>query len=331
MMSVSSPELLSRSQSRVLEKLEVIPQHTGPITAGRYEVIRRYLTKACETPLHPLGGLVETVVTVYRMTYIGVGSNRRLLRQAVEEIKSYLRRIFQLVRFLFPDLPDEGGVIHADHKGSSETNQQGLVVSSSTLLLPVLLPRLYPPLFTLYALDKEREEEVYWDCVLRLNKQPDLGLLAFLGVLQKFWPVSISVLGEKQQVLPSTKDACFASAVETLQQISTTFTPSDKLQVIKRTFEELTQEVQALLEGNFLLSMDDLLPLFLYVVLRARMRNLAAEVSLIEDLMDPSLQHGELGHMFTTLKVTLSSTFPAAEANQTISSSRTFSFSSSGM
>uniref|UniRef100_A0AAZ3PGB9 Uncharacterized protein n=1 Tax=Oncorhynchus tshawytscha TaxID=74940 RepID=A0AAZ3PGB9_ONCTS len=279
-----SPELLSRSQSRVLEKLEVIPQHTGPVTARGYDVIQRYLTKACETPLHPLGGLLETLVTVYRITYIGVGSNRRLLQQAVEEIRSYLIRIFQLVRFLFPDLPDEGGVIHPDPKGSSETDQQGLVVSSSTLLLPVLLPRLYPPLFTLYALDKEREEEVYWDCVLRLNKQPDLGLLAFLGVL------------------PSTKNACFASAVKTLQQISTTFTPSDKLQVIQRTFEELTQEVQALLEGNFLLSMDDLLPLFLYVVLRARMRNLAAEVSLIEDLMDPYLQHGELGLMFTTLK-----------------------------
>lgn len=58
------------------------------------------------------------------------------------------------------------------------------VVSSSALLLPVLLPRLYPPLFTLYALDKEKEDDVYWDCVLRLNKQPDLALLAFLGVQQ---------------------------------------------------------------------------------------------------------------------------------------------------
>uniref|UniRef100_A0A8C7JT15 Alsin Rho guanine nucleotide exchange factor ALS2 n=1 Tax=Oncorhynchus kisutch TaxID=8019 RepID=A0A8C7JT15_ONCKI len=276
-----SPELLSRSQSRVLEKLEVIPQHTGPVTTGGYDVIQRYLTKACETPLHPLGGLLETLVTVYRITYIGVGSNRRLLQQAVEEIRSYLIRIFQLVRFLFPDLPDEGGVIHPDPKGSSETDQQGLVVSSSTLLLPVLLPRLYPPLFTLYALDKEREEEVYWDCVLRLNKQPDLGLLAFLGGY--------------------LETGCFFNIVETIY-LNTTFTPSDKLQVIQRTFEELNQEVQALLEGNFLLSMDDLLPLFLYVVLRARMRNLAAEVSLIEDLMDPYLQHGELGLMFTTLK-----------------------------
>lgn len=51
---------------------------------------------------------------------------------------------------------------------------------------------------------------------------------------------------------------------------STTFTPSDKLLVIQKTFEELTQEVKPMLDGNFLWCMDDLLPLFLYVVLRAR-------------------------------------------------------------
>ncbi|KAG5830114.1 hypothetical protein ANANG_G00317130, partial [Anguilla anguilla] len=41
--------------------------------------------------------------------------------------------------------------------------------------------------------------------------------------------------------------------------------------------------------------MDDLFPVFLYVVLRARIRNLGSEVSLIEDLMDPCVQHGSTG------------------------------------
>ncbi|KAM4601786.1 alsin isoform 2-T2 [Polymixia lowei] len=313
-----SPELMSRSHSRTLESLEIIPQHAGPVTMERYHTVRLYLIKACDTPLHPLGRLVESLVAVYRMTYVGVGANRRLLPQAVNEIKSYLNRIFQIVRFLFPDLPEEGGLIpepstqlqDKSEPGSTDapldSPKPGRVVSSSALLLPVLLPRLYPPLFTLYALDKEKEDDLYWECVLRLNKQPDLALLAFLGVQQKFWPISTPasrpVLGEKQQVLSSTKDACFASAVETLQQISTTFTPSDKLQVIQMTFEDITQEVLVLLKEDFLWSMDDLFPVFLYVVLRARIRNLGSEVSLIEDLMDPCVQHGEHGIMFTTLK-----------------------------
>ncbi|XP_049340539.1 alsin isoform X1 [Astyanax mexicanus] len=310
--SVCSPGTLSRSQCKMLESLEVIPQHVGPVTAETYDTIRRYIVKSCDTPLHPLGWLLETLVTLYRMTYVGVGSNRRLLQQAVQEIQSYLKRIFELIGFLFPGLPEEGGFI-SESSGrrpsdslcssiNSDTGQQGWIVSSSSLLMPVLLPRLYPPLFMLYTLEREREEEVYWDCVLRLNKQPDLSLLTFLGVPQKFWPVSISVLGEKKEVLASTKDACFATAVETLQQISTTFTPADKLQVIQLTFEDVTQEVQAVLGHDFLWCMDDLFPIFLYIVLRARIRNLGSEVSLIEDLMDPALQHGELGLMFTTLK-----------------------------
>ncbi|XP_021334529.1 alsin isoform X1 [Danio rerio] len=307
-------EELSRSQTKMLECLEVIPLHEGPVTANSYNNIRRYLVKACDTPLHPLGWLLETLVTVYRMTYVGVGSSRRLLQQAVEEIQSYLTRIFHIVRFLFPGLPEDGGFIVDSSCSSdegtdslnssthSEAPQQGWTVSSSSLLLPVLLPRLYPPLFTLYTLEKEREEELYWNCVLRLNKQPDLALLAFLGVQQKFWPVSISVLGEIKKVLPSTKDACFSTAVETLQQISTAFTPSDKLQVIQLTFEEVTQDVQAILCQDFLWCMDDLFPIFLYVVLRARIRNLGSEVSLIEDLTDSNLQLGQLGFMLTTLK-----------------------------
>lgn len=51
---------------------------------------------------------------------------------------------------------------------------------------------------------------------------------------------------------------------------STTFTPADKLQVIQLTFEDITQEVQAMLGQGFLWCMDDLFPVFLYIVLRAR-------------------------------------------------------------
>lgn len=57
-----------------------------------------------------------------------------------------------------------------------------VLVSASSLLLPVLLPRLYPPLFTLYHLQEEQEDAQYWEHILRLNKQPDQSLLSFLGV-----------------------------------------------------------------------------------------------------------------------------------------------------
>lgn len=44
-MFVYSPEELSRSQTKMLESLEVIPLHVGPVTADSYNNIRRYLLK----------------------------------------------------------------------------------------------------------------------------------------------------------------------------------------------------------------------------------------------------------------------------------------------
>ena len=49
--------------------------------------------------------------------------------------------------------------------------------------------------------------------------------------------------------------------------------------------------------------MDDLFPVYLFVVVRARIRHLGAEVHFVDDLMESHLELGELGIMFTTLKV----------------------------
>ncbi|KAM8791724.1 alsin-like [Rhynchonycteris naso] len=117
-------------------------------------------------------------------------------------------------RFLFSELPEEGSTVSlfaplsierksfctGKSDSRSELSEPGYVVTSSVLLLSVLLPRLYPPLFMLYAMDNDREEDIYWECVLRLNKQAEVALLGFLGVQRKFWPVTLSILGETKKL-----------------------------------------------------------------------------------------------------------------------------------
>ena len=56
-------------------------------------------------------------------------------------------------------------------------------------------------------------------------------------------------------------------------------------------------------EGAHLWCMDDLLPVSQYVVVRARIQHLGAEIHFIDDLMEKHLEFGELSIMFTTLKV----------------------------
>ena len=94
----------------------------------------------------------------------------------------------------------------------------------------------------------------------------------------------------------------FADAVDCLQQISTTFSPKEKLLVIQATFHAIKSLNQSHLGSSYVLSMDDLFPLFQFVVVRARIRNLGSEIQLIEDFIEHPFISGELDMMFTIVK-----------------------------
>lgn len=65
-------------------------------------------------------------------------------------------------------------------------------------------------------------------------------------------------------------DKCFLSAIECLQKIITTMDPREKLEVLERTYGEIEATVSRVLGQEHKLPMDDLLPLLIYVVSRAR-------------------------------------------------------------
>ena len=63
------------------------------------------------------------------------------------------------------------------------------------------------------------------------------------------------------------------------------------------------QAVQYVLGEDHTWCMDDLFPIFQFVVVRAKIRHLGAEIRMMDDLIESHMEHGELGLMFTTLKV----------------------------
>lgn len=56
--------------------------------------------QAFDTTYHPLGQLMENLVDVFRAAYVGVGAHPRLLQPAVNEVRSYIRRIYRVVRLV---------------------------------------------------------------------------------------------------------------------------------------------------------------------------------------------------------------------------------------
>nr|CAD7444435.1 unnamed protein product [Timema bartmani] len=286
-----------------VDKLDTIPQFgKESIDKESYQDIRKYLLKAFESPHHPLGLLLSDLTTAYTATYGGVRVHPLLLSHAVAELHSITTRVYEVVRLMFPALPPTGQELLL---GEGQTEHDSEVASSTTLLHPVLLPRVHSALFVLYALHNKMEDDAYWKRLLKWNKQPDITLMAFLGIDQKFWvgyPQSPVARCLEAPFTP-VRDQLFNDAVETLQQLKTTFSPLEKLQVIRSTFQQMTTAVQQELGTSYLWSMDDLFPVFHFVVVRSRILQLGSEIHFVEDFMEPYLQNGELGIMFTTLKV----------------------------
>ena len=89
------------------------------------------------------------------------------------------KKINSFYRILFPALHDEEFVLLSN---DSVDGYMDPPVNSMSLLHPLLLPRLYPPLFTLYALQTEKTDAVYTEKLFYLNKRGDMALMSFLGI-----------------------------------------------------------------------------------------------------------------------------------------------------
>ncbi|XP_048580362.1 alsin [Nematostella vectensis] len=275
--------------------------------SGKYtldaQALQDYLSKAFDMSCHPLGELVSALVYAYRATYLGMGTHRRLLAHAVAEAKSFTHRIYRITRLLFPELPNEDYVhLATDTVSGISKHHTEESTSSSAVLHPVLLPRLYPPLFTLYALHNEPSDSKYWERILLLNKRSDTALMTYVDVRRQFWLTDGSRSPSKEG-----EESCdvhhYVSAVEELQQMSTKLSPMEKLACLKTTFEKINQDVERFWRGEEkLVSLDDLFPVFHFVVIRARIPHLGSEIHFIDDMVDAHVHVGEQGHMFTTLK-----------------------------
>ncbi|XP_031843534.1 amyotrophic lateral sclerosis 2 [Nomia melanderi] len=267
------------------------------LTDKSYNDIHKYLVKAFECPHHPLGILLTEVSAVYTATYGGVRVHPLLLTHAISELHSITTRIYEIVTLLFPILPSNG----EEYVLETENGEEGQVISTTAIMHPIILPRVHSVLFVLYALHNTKEDDAYWERLMKWNKQSDTTLMAFLDIDQKFWK-NANMMKLNENRLQYQNESYFNDAIETLQQLKTTFSPLEKLLVIRNTFEQMTQAVQKQLDSTYLWTMDELFPVFCFVVVRARILQLGSEIQFIEDFMEPSLQSGELGIMFTTFK-----------------------------
>uniref|UniRef100_A0A6I8NKY3 VPS9 domain-containing protein n=1 Tax=Ornithorhynchus anatinus TaxID=9258 RepID=A0A6I8NKY3_ORNAN len=272
--------------------LAEIPRHRAP-----EERLRDYLRGALRSSVHPLGKLLAALTLAFQATYSGVGANKHLLAMAQGEVKHCARRIWELYRALLGLALERQG---RTAEGAPEDPEDG-ERQARGLVLPLVLPRFHPDLFLLYMLRHEREDGLYGRGIAHLSLFPDTRLLRFLHVQKRLWPLKDLTLTTDQR-RSLVRDECFLSATECLQKMIATVDPREKLDILEETYGEIEATVSRVLGRDHKLPMDDLLPLLIYVVSRARIQHLGAEIHLIRDMMDPVHQGGMFDFLLTALE-----------------------------
>ncbi|KAJ6655083.1 hypothetical protein lerEdw1_005987 [Lerista edwardsae] len=223
------------------------------------EGLQGFLQQALMSSLHPLGKLLKALTVAFQATYSGIGANKHLLTMAQEEVKHYARKIWEFYRGLLHLALEVRGQLGAEDLEQSDLD--GL-----RIILPLILPSVYPELSMLYMLYHEKEDDHYCQGIVDLSLLPDVKLLEFLDIQ------------------------------------NTTVDPREKLDILRKTYEEIEQTISRVLEKEYNPPMDDLLPLLTYVVTRARIQHLGAEIHLIRDMMDPANEGGMYDFLLTALE-----------------------------
>ncbi|XP_058873774.1 ALS2 C-terminal-like protein isoform X1 [Acipenser ruthenus] len=261
-----------------------------------YVLLQQYLEKSFQSSKHPLGKILQTQALVFQATYSGMGANKHLLTMAQGEVKYHAKKLLEIIRDY---LPESFNKECKDRKTRDEMN-------CYTLVLPLILPKFYPELSMLYMLYHEKDDALYWQGIVHLDLLSDAELLEFLDVQKHLWPLKNLHLTANQIFLCEQSVLPFSNRVlpesKTFFCDSTTADPLEKMDTLFRTFEEIEKTVSWVLGREYKLPMDDLLPLLIYVVSRARIQHLGAELHLIRDMMDPCGIGGIYDFLLTALE-----------------------------
>lgn len=246
--------------------------------------IKEYLLKAFKNGNHPLGVLIQRISECFSAFY-WMNTNpsnlyyKIISTQALEELESISRRIFEIIRKLFPAIPKE--CYFNDYK-----------ISHRTFYSIILSDSIYSSLFVLYATKCSPMDEIWQRRVRFCDKKSDEELANFL----KIDPGFITVISHK----------FFKEAINCFRQVEKKYCPMEMLSQIEMSFEWITKANLEALADSYILNTDYLIPLTIFLILRANIPQLGAELLLLEDLMGSDsylITRGSIGACYTHVKV----------------------------
>ncbi|CDW55808.1 VPS9 and MORN and RCC1 domain containing protein [Trichuris trichiura] len=251
--------------------------------------------------------LKNGLIDVFNLSYSGTGVHRCLLLDAVQETKSIFLRFYKYVRILFPSLPPESEMNNLVSEIDHTTPRLSWSLETfSSFICGNILQSIYPNLFTLYVIKNEDSDKAYQLNIRHVNSKSDVMLLDHLGVDREFWPIVFNDTADldKPSACITARMQYYSKAIDCFQRLSSEFSPIDKFKIIAETFEHVNRCVSENCENVLACpwTADNLVPITTYVLIRAQIQRLGAELNFIRDFAPSLDEAGEIQYMFTTLQ-----------------------------
>ena len=119
---------------------------------------------------------------------------------------------------------------------------------------------------------------MYWAKIEKWNKHSDKTLLSFLSVDPK---LIVDNEGDK-------KNVHFTAAIQTFQEMKSEFTPEGKLKIFQKMAKDIETDGS---NHDVVIGADILLPVCIYIITRANVLHLGAELAMIRELLEGHLSH----------------------------------------
>lgn len=116
----------------------------------------------------------------------------------------------------------------------------------------------------------------------------------------------IGLLSFNRKFLVIIESSHIREAIETFKQLTDKYCPLEMLGLIQKMFKAIEDAKRGLLDEGAPLNSDDIIPIVIFMVIRANVQHLGAEITLLEDLMGKDFDQiirGYVGYCFTTLEV----------------------------
>uniref|UniRef100_A0A0N5BAV1 VPS9 domain-containing protein n=1 Tax=Strongyloides papillosus TaxID=174720 RepID=A0A0N5BAV1_STREA len=223
----------------VNEEEEIVPEYNLPWDTKYYGMVDNYFKKSINLPYNPINRLVKGILEVFTFAYDKIGAHKCLYQQIVVELHIIIRRLYIIMRFLFPNLPSSENMynIVGEIENDGDTNKtfdSEYNIPACNFIGNYFFIEGYAVLFTVFQMHCQEADQKYFERICFLNTFNDSKLSDMMGLSDYLKPSSTTI---NDTTLPYLE--YYKTAIHIFQTLSGHCNPVKKLSILEETFDDI--------------------------------------------------------------------------------------------